>query len=126
MRIGNEQVIHEVVLLGGSGLLAAATTLLCHVLRQRLRLHVPAMRHGDHHILWGDEVLHAHILSVGDDLAATLVAVLRLDGDQLVTDDLGYALGLRQDIEQVDNPVHHFAVLADNLVLLQPGQALQA
>ncbi len=34
--------------------------------------------------------------------------------------------GLRQDVEQVGDLAHHFAVLADDLVLLEPGQALQA
>ncbi len=37
-----------------------------------------------------------------------------------------HAFGLGQDVEQVGDVGHHVAVLADDLVLLQPGQALQA
>jgi hypothetical protein len=45
---------------------------------------------------------------------------------QFVADDRGDALGLGQDVQQVGDLGHHLAVLADDLVLLQAGQALQA
>ena len=40
--------------------------------------------------------------------------------------DVGDARGLGEDVEQVDDLLHHLAVLGDDLVLLEAGQALQA
>ena len=40
-------------------------------------------------------------------------------------DDRRDARGLREDVEEVDDLLHHLLVLADDLVLLEAGQALQ-
>ena len=60
--------------------------------------------------------------------AAQGAARLRLtaEGRQLLGDDGGDALGAGQDVEEVGDLFHHLLVLADDLVLLQAGQALQA
>ena len=62
---------------------------------------------------------------MGDDFAAALVAVLLFDLGQFLRNDLGHARRLGQDVEQVDDLVHRLLVFADDLVLLQGGQALQ-
>jgi hypothetical protein len=54
------------------------------------------------------------------------IAELGADRGELVADDLRDPLGLGQDVEQVGDGLDHLAVLLDDLVLLQPGQALQA
>ena len=79
------------------------------------------MRHRNHHVFRRNQIFHTHILSMGDDFAAALVTVLRFNGNQLVDDNLRYALWLGQDIEQIDNLVHHFAIFADDFILFQPG-----
>ncbi len=58
------------------GLLAASAAFLRAVFVQLLRLHVAAVRQRDHHVLRRDQVFHAHVLRVRDDLAAALVAEL--------------------------------------------------
>ena len=60
-----------------------------------------------------------------DDLGLALVAVLFIDFIQFGHDDRRDAFRLGQDVEQVDDLVHDFLVLADDLVLLQAGQTLQ-
>ncbi len=94
--------------------------------RDRLALDVAAVRQRDDHVLRRDEVLVAHVERVHHDLAAPRVAELVADRRQLVADDRGDALGLREDVEQVGDLAHHVAVLVDDLVLLEPGEALQA
>jgi hypothetical protein len=49
-----------------------------------------------------------------------------LERGQFAADDARHALRVGQDVEQVGNLRHHLLVLADDLVLLQAGQALQA
>ncbi len=126
MGIGDEQIVDEIVFLGRGGLLAATAAFLRFIFVETLRLHVAAMRQRDHYVFRRNQVFHAHVLGVRDDLAAALVAELRFHRNQFVVDDLRHALRLGKDVEQVGNLVHHFAVFADDLVLLQTGQALQA
>ncbi len=125
MGIGDEQVVDEVIILVLGCLTAAATALLRTIFVHLLRLHVAAMRQGHHHILGRNQVFHAHVMRVRDDLAAALVAELHFHCRQLIADDDCYTFRFRQYIEQIRNLVHHFAVFADDLVLLHAGQTLQ-
>ena len=79
MGVGDEQVLDEIVFLGGRGLLAAPAALLRPVLGQRLRLDVAGVRQGHHHVRRRDQVLEVDVLGVDLDLAAALVAELLLD-----------------------------------------------
>ena len=60
------------------------------------------------------------------DLGAARVAVLVADRQQLVADHLQQALGAREDVAQVADDVEQLVVLAEDLVLLQAGQPVQA
>ena len=126
MRVRDEHPLDEVVLLRRGRLLAAPAAALRPVLVDRLRLHVAAVRHRDDHVLRRDQVLDRQVLALRDDLGASLVAELVADRLELAADDPGHALGLREDVDQVGDQVHHLAVLAGDLVLLETGQALQA
>jgi hypothetical protein len=84
VRVGDEQVIDEIVVLHRRRLLAAAAAALGAVVGERLTLEVAAVRQGHHHVLRRDQVLDAEFLRVHDDFGATLVAELVADGRQLV------------------------------------------
>ena len=118
-------MIDEILVLDRRRLLAAPAALLGTVVGQRLGLDVAAMRQGHHHVLRRDQILDTEFLRMQDDLGLALIAVLLVDFIELGDDDRRDALGLGQNVEQVDDLVHDFLVLADDLVLLQTGQTLQ-
>jgi hypothetical protein len=125
VRVGDEQRVDPVVFLGRRRLLAAPAALLRAVLGNRLALHVAGVRQRHHHVLRRDQVLGIEFGRVQLDLRAALVAEFGRIA-QLVGDDRRDALRAGQDVEQVGDQAHHVAVLLDDLVLLQAGQALQA
>ena len=102
----------------------------CAVLGQRLALDVAGVAERHHHVGGRDQVFGAEFLRVVLDGAAPRAdlgrAELLLQRGELLGDDRRDALGLGQDVQQVGDLRHHVLVLADDLVLLQPGQALQA
>ena len=130
MRVGDEELVHPVVILGAGRLLAPATTALRPVLGQRLRLDVARVGQRHHHVLRRDQVLDVDLAGVELDLRAARIllgaAELFHHPRQLVADDGRDARRLGQDVQQVQDAVHHLAVLGDDLLLLQPGQPLQA
>ena len=126
MGVGDKQTVDEIVFLRGGRLPAAATAPLRAVIRDRLRLHVAAVRERHHHVFGSDQVFHAQILGVGDDLAAALVPVLLFHLREFLRDDPGHARRLRQHVDEIDDLVHRFLVLRNELVLLQRRQVLQA
>ena len=130
MRVGDEELVHPVVILGAGCLLAPAATALRPVLGQRLRLDVARVGQRHHHVLRRDQVLDVDLAGVELDLRAARIllgaAELFHHPRQLVADDGRDACRLGQDVQQVQDAVHHLAVLGDDLLLLQPGQPLQA
>ena len=60
------------------------------------------------------------------DFGAPGIAELLADFDQLFPDDLRQTLRARQDVRQVADDDQQFLVLGDDLVLLQPREAMQA
>ena len=130
MRVGNEQLVNPIVFFGGGCLLAAPTTLLRAVLRQRLTLDVAGMRQRHHHIGWRYQVFGAQVKRGVLNLAAARAQLglteLLPDSGELFADDDGHAARLGQNIQQVINLSHDFFVLGHNFVLLQARQALQA
>ena len=107
-------------------MLAAAATLLRPVFGNRLALHVAAVGQRHHQILWRNEVFCIQLGRIVLDLRATLIAEFRADRGQFLDDDGSNTFRPRQDIQQIGDLRHHFAVFLDDLVLLQPGEALQA
>ena len=126
MRVGDEQAVDEVLVLHRGRLLAAPSTALGAVVGERLTLEVAGVRQGHDHVFGRDQVLDVDLGGVHHQLGATRVAELVTHRAELVDDDRGDALGAGEDVEQVGDDVHHLAVFADDLVLLEAGQALQA
>src|SRR2546425_3175753 len=71
---GDEQVLDPVVVLGVGGDHALAAAALAPVGGRRETLDVAGVGHGDHHVLFGDQVLDGELALVGDYLVAPLVA----------------------------------------------------
>ena len=130
MRVGDEQLVDPVVFLGLRGLFAAAAAFLRAVLGQWLALDVAAVTERDDHVGRRDQVFGAEFQRVAfDDAAARAelgLAKLLAQRAEFAADDGRHALRLGQDVQQIGDLGHHLTVLADDLVLLQPGQALQA
>ena len=125
VRVGDEQVVDEIVFLDLRRLLAAAAAPLRAVVGERLRLDVAGMRQRHHHVGRRDEILDAEVLRVQDDLGTALVAELRADRGEFLADDLGDALGARQDVHQVGDGFQQIGEVGDDLVAFETGQALQ-
>ena len=84
------------------------------------------MRQRHHDVFRLDQVFGVQVLGAGDDFAAALVGVELSDVGEFLRDDFGHPTRLVENIEQVGDLVHRFAVFGNDLVLLQRGQALQA
>jgi hypothetical protein len=125
VRVGDEQLIDEIVFLHCSCLLAATATALRAVIGERLALEVAAVRQRHDHVLLRDQVLDAEILRMHDDFGTTAIRELVADLAQLVGNDPVDAFRAGQDVEQVDDLLDHLLVLGHDLFLLQPGQAGQ-
>ena len=126
VRVRHEQPVDEIVFLGRGGLFAAAAASLGAVVRKRLRLHVPAVRKRDHHVLRCNQVFKRNILGVDLDHAASRVTELFADLLQIGADHRGDARRVGEDVEQIGNRLHDLPVFRDDLVLLKSGEPLQA
>jgi hypothetical protein len=59
---------------------------------------------------------------LNDDLGTALVAKLRANAGQFLDDDLGDALGPRQNVHQVGDLFEQLGEIGDDLVALKSGQ----
>ena len=83
------------------------------------------VRDGDHHVLFGDQILHVHLAGVRQDARAAFVAVLGHDLVEFVAHDLALALRLGQDVLIIGDPAHELVMLVQDLLRLHVGQAHQ-
>ena len=101
VRVGDEQLVDEVLVLHRGRGLAAPAAPLRLVSRHRLRFRIAAVRQRDDDVLLLDQVFDRQVRVVLDDLGAALVAVLRADVFQLGANDrqqpLRAARGCRRD-----------------------------
>src|SRR5207302_1423010 len=79
----------------------------------------------DDHLFVGEQVLDRELGGLGDDLGAALVAVLLLEGEQLLSDDRHDLLLGGEDPLQLGDQRQRLLVLLDHLVALELGQPLQ-
>ena len=106
--------------------LAAAAAPLRLIVRHRLSLGIAAVRQRHHHFLGGNQILEGEILVRRDDLGAALVGEAVADRLELVADDLEQALGARKNVGEVTDQREQLLVFRNDLLLLEPGQAVQA
>ena len=119
-------MLYEVPLLGRHAGAPLAAAQLGAVERERRALHVPGVRDRDHHLLVGDHVLDRDVVRLGHDLGAPGVAVALLDLGQLPL-DLGEQQGVgAEDGAQAIDHLEQLAVLVDQLLPLEAGEALEA
>ena len=126
VRRGDEELVDEVLLAGLHADLAAPAAPLRAVDRRGRALDVAGVRDRDDHVLFLDEVLHADLGLVGDDLGAARLGVLRAALLELAHDDVPEQLLVAEDGREVRDAIAQLAVLARELVLLEPGEARQA
>ncbi len=88
VRVGDEELLDEVVFLRGGGLLPRPPRFCARYSASGWALDVAGVRERDHHVLARDEVLQLQLLAVHHDLAAARVAELALHLGELVADDL--------------------------------------
>ena len=126
MAVGDQQVLHEVLLAHAGRRPAAPAAPLRLVGVQGLSLGVALVGDGHHQVLHIDEVLYGQVLLAGENLGAPLVAVGVRQGLKLLADDFGQAPLVAEDFLQFGDFVEHALVVLDQLVLLQGGQPVQA
>src|SRR4051795_1285576 len=97
VRRGHEEVLDDVFLPELRALHSLAAALLRPVKVGLGALRVAATCDRDDDVLFGDEVLEAHVALIGDEPAAPVVAVLRRDLAELLADDRALPLGARED-----------------------------
>ena len=125
MRVGNEQLIDEIIFLHRRCLLATPAAPLCPVIGERLRFDVAGMRERHHHVLWGDEILDAQIVGIDHHFGTALVAKLGANRRQFLGNDFVDAFGPRQNVHEIGNLFQQFGIIGNDLVAFQAGQALQ-
>ena len=125
MRVGDEEVLHDVLFARRHADQALAAAPLLPVFVERRALDVARARRRDDDVFVGDQVLDPELAAVLDDLGPAVVAVLRLDGAQLVDDDGHHQVVARQDAAQPLDGLHQLGQLVQNLLPLEAGEPLQ-
>ena len=125
VRRGDVHVLDDVLLLGLHAGDALAAPALAPVGLDGRPLDVARPRDGDDHLLVGDQVLEGELDRLLDDLGPPLVGVLRLEGEQLVLDDLPHEGVGGEDRPQPLDELEHLGVLLDHLLALELRQALE-
>ena len=92
---------------------------------ERRALDVTHVGDGDHHGIVGIEVLGIELVVEGNNLRATLVAILLLHLLQLLLHHLLTTLGVVQDFLQVGNQLHQVVVLLVELIDTQTCELSQ-
>ena len=123
--LGEEELLDEILVLGLHAQLALAPALLAPVGGQGGALDVAGLGHGDHHLLVRDHVLHADVAGEGGDLGAAVVAELVGHRLELLPDDAHEELVVVQDGLELGDGLLQLGQLLQDLLPLQPGEALQ-
>ena len=118
-------MIHHVVLAQLGALDALAATMLGAVFVGLGAFDETGVGHGDHHVLFGDQVFDVHLAGERQDSGAAFVTVLGHDLVELVADDLALAFRLGEDVDVVGDLALQFLMLGHDLVAVHAGQRAQ-
>ena len=122
---GRVDVLDEVLVARVAALGTDTAARLRAEFAQRRTLDIAVVRDGDDHLVIGVEVLGIEFLGCVDDLAATLVGVLLLDLQQLLTDEGGAQLLVGQEGLEVRDLLDQGLVLGTQLVTLESCEGTQ-
>ena len=125
VRGGQEEVIHHVVLAQLGALDALAAAVLGAVFVGLGAFDETGVGHGDHHVLFGDQVFDVHLAGERQDSGAAFIAVLGHDLVEFVADDLALAFRFGEDVDIVGNLALQFLMLGHDLVAVHAGQRAQ-
>src|SRR5690606_35362920 len=125
VRVGHEQVTHDVLVARLHADQALAAAALLPVLVERRPLDVAGIRRRDHDVFVGDEILDAEVAAILDDVGPARVAELLLHLPQFVDDDLHQQLVVRQDLAEPRNRPLQLLELVEDLLPLGARQPLQ-
>ena len=126
MGIRDEHGFYEVLFFGPGCNPALAATPLGLIISNWLRLRVPLMRQGNHHILRRNQIFVFKVFMAIDDLGTASIAILVPDIDQFVANNLHQSIGISEDPKILPDTVQHLQVFGTDFLLFQPGQAVQS
>ena len=126
MCVRNEQGFDKVFVFGGRRLFAAPAATLSLIVGGRLGFDIAAVGQGNDHFTLRNQVFIGNVAAERVDFAAAFVAIVGFDFFQFVTDDLGNAFGLGEDVHKVDDFTHQVFVAFDNFFLIEASQVSQA
>ena len=126
MRRSHEQVADEILVARPHADAAFAAPPLAAVGGDGGPLDIAGVGDRDRHVFFGDQILDVQLARLTfDDLRPPVVAVRVADRLQLVDDDLHQQTFACQDGAQPFDGLQQVGELVENLLALQPGQALQ-
>ena len=120
---GHKEMLHHIIptQLGAPNTLTAA--MLAAVLVAAGALHIPAASNGNHHLLFGDQILHRHIpVKTAQDLGAALIAVPIHNLTQLFGNNLALTILRSNNRVVLSNQTHQLIVAVLNLLTFQSRQ----
>ena len=126
MRMRDEGTDNHIIFARRGGAAALAATPLRAEGFQRRALHIAITRQRHHHGARFDQAFIIHIGDAIHNLGHTWGGDLGANFAQFLIHHFKPARTARQNLQQLPNTPANFAEFGDNLLALQPGQALQA
>ena len=123
---GHKEAFDKVLLPRGLTLHAPAAAALRAVGIRRQALDVAKVRHGNGHVLLLDHIVKVDVVDHLGDLRPARIGVAALHLQRLLLDDGEQHPLVREDALQIGRALLELAVLLQDFIALQPGQALQA
>ena len=122
---GHNQILHEVVFLGGQTGNALAAPLLRTISIHRNSLHIAQMSQGDADVFFLDQILFIDFLCICLDLGTALVAPFILDFQQLGFDHAHQFMNVRQQLIIVCDFFQQFLIFVFDFLFFQTLQTSQ-
>ena len=121
-----DQLLDEIFLAGGRADLAAAAAPLRAIERKRSALDIAAVRDGDQHVFFDDQIFDREIAFGLDYLGAARIAEFLLQLRDVRGDELHQLLLVGEDLLEPRDRLRSLLVLGFDLVALQRGQPAQS
>ena len=120
-----QQVLNYIFIFHRGGRLAATTTALGLIIRQRLRLGVTRARHGHDHVFFSDQIFNREIQVACLDLSAAIIAKLITHGVQLFPDHFHQPIRRCQNLSKLSNFLKNRQVFIEQLLGFKARQTVQ-